>query len=360
MLGSSRSRKASSIGIDKIIRSRKITTEANRKEAAMRNVYAVVRRAAPVGVAGVLIAVTSAFGVEVTFDKAFIEENKNRATITLSDFRVRGTHNHAKPIDDTGKRSGDDGDIHCSGWSDALGFALVAEISNARLAQNGVDELVAAKGHAPITVTGLWRIWPEHARQEPFRQGNEEIPVLNDTNPDHVFEIHPLTNVAGVAVPETFTEINDGTKEFAYKDAKGAFEAYDKHEFSIRSTKKTVTVRTPAIGYNYVRFRVKLLETPSHPLDDGGISFYASVFAADDTNAEAEVPLTGKVRFILAKGTEPFDKLQQKHALDVVELIGLPRLDLALLSWRVAHGKSDPAVLDWTIPYEIAVLAVVE
>jgi hypothetical protein len=308
----------------------------------------------------VFLTISSATAVEITFKKSFIEENRNRATMTLPDFQVRGTHSHAKPIDETGKRSGDDGDIHCSGWSDTLGFALVAEISNARLAQNGVDELVDAKGKSPIEVTGLWRIWPEHARQEPFSQGSEEIPVLNDTNPDHIFELHPLTTVAGVSVLPTFTEINDGQKEFKYKDATEAFDAYDTHEFSFRSTSKTVTVRTPAIGYNYVRFRVKLLETPSHALDDGGISFYASVFADDDVNAEAEVPITGKVRFILAPGTEPFNILTQKQPLDVVRLIALPRLNFALLSWRVAHKAQDPAIANWTIPYEMLVLAVVE
>jgi len=328
----------------------------------MSRLHSTIRRGPLVVLVTMLLSITAALGVEIQFKKTFIEANKNRATMTLTDFKVRGTHSHAKSIDATGTKSGNDGDIHCSGWSSQLGFALVAEISNARLAQNGVDELVNAKGGAPITVTGLWRIWPEHARQEPFHQGTVEMPVLDDTNPDHVFEIHPLTTVAGVDVENTFTPIKDETSgvEFAYKDAKSAFEAYDKHVFDIRSTATTVTVRTASIGYNYVLFRVKLLETPSHQLDDGGISFYASVFEADDVNAEAEVPLTGKVRFILAPGTEPFQVLQQKHALDVVELIALPRLDLALLSWRVAHGTTDPAILSWTIPYEMAVLAVVE
>lgn len=96
----------------------------------MERMQSFVRRVGFVAFVSLSLAISSALGVEITFNKTFIEADKNRATLTLPDFEVTGTHKKAKSIDDTGKKSGNDGDIHCAGWSPTLGFALVAEISN--------------------------------------------------------------------------------------------------------------------------------------------------------------------------------------------------------------------------------------
>ncbi len=309
-----------------------------------------------------VLALSFSYAVEITFDRTFIEKNKNRATIRVPDLEVIDTHEKAKRIDSTGENSGLDGDIHCSAWSDTVGFAIVAEISNARLAQNGVDALVDAENGPPISATGVWRVWPEHARQEPFIQGSPERPTLADkTNPDHIFELHPLTEIGNIDLGQTFTRIKDqrtGT-EFAYKDAEQAFDAINDHEFSIRSERNTVTVQTKAIGYNYIRFRVRLHEKPSHRLDDGGLSFFGSIFKTGRRSVDDyEVPLVGKTRFILVPGTEPMRILEAMEAGTVADVIAIPRLNFALLSWRVKHERDDPEVLRRTIPYELVILAV--
>jgi len=162
---------------------------------------------------------------------------------------------------------------------------------------------------------------------------------------------------------DTFTRIKDKTtgKEFKYKGAAKAFDAFNSHECSIRGSGSKVTVETKAIGYNYIRFRVRLNEKPQHQLDDGGLSFFGSVFPAGTGSIDnIEAPLSGKTRFILAPGTKPLTTLQSKNAGDVVEVIGLPRLSFALVSWRVEHGQQDPAVLERSIPYEIVILAVIK
>jgi len=48
------------------------------------------------------------------------------------------------------------------------------------------------------------------------------------------------------------------------------------------------------------------------------------------------------------------------NAPSVVDLIGHPRLNLAICSWWVAQKQRYLAVLGWTMSYGTAVLAVVE
>jgi hypothetical protein len=75
------------------------------------------------------LALSLSHAVEITFDKDFIEANKNGATMTVPNLEVIDTRGRAKAIDTTGKNG--DGDIQCSAWSDTVGFAIVAEIGNA-------------------------------------------------------------------------------------------------------------------------------------------------------------------------------------------------------------------------------------
>ena len=48
-----------------------------------------------------------------------------------------------------------------------------------------------------MAVTGAWRLWPEHAGGEPQVQG-EQLDKFNTTNPDHVFQIHPIASVNAI------------------------------------------------------------------------------------------------------------------------------------------------------------------
>src|SRR4051794_7553671 len=120
--------------------------------------------------------------------RKFVEDNKNRATIKVSlrvDHHLKTPH----PI----KSSGDDGDIHMAGRSDEIGLPLVAEIMNAASQGKPATDLVNKSSAAvPIEVTGVWRIWFEHPASSGMQIQGEPVAVASDTNPDHVFEIHPI------------------------------------------------------------------------------------------------------------------------------------------------------------------------
>jgi len=136
--------------------------------------------------------------IELTLKNTFIEKYKNRTSIedecVVDHSKVRPTR---RPRTAT-----------CT-----LPFAarrklpLVAEIMNAKDHREAIDLSKAAEvDGSKVTIKGAWRIWNEHAGDQTFRQGTA-VAKAENTNPDHVFEIHPVTEFGPHDVPASFREI---------------------------------------------------------------------------------------------------------------------------------------------------------
>ena len=276
----------------------------------------------------------------VTLNREFIEANRDRATFTVG-FVVDEAHDHAKP-------KKEDGDIHIAGWSDDIGLATVAEIMNARKEKDGVRRANELEGRVKkVTITGVWRVWPEHGGDHEFVQGEVASPATS-TNPDHVFEVHPLTEFDGIEVADSIGKIST----YKYKTAEDAFHRYENSRFHLECFDDTVRITMSMIGYNYTKFELELAEDVTHTMQDGGKSFFARII--DDENSV----LVSKERMILVPGTAAFEKLKNAKAGQRFKVLGLPRLSLSLVNWRCAHADDKPWVLDWNIPYEMVILAV--
>ncbi len=52
--------------------------------------------------------------------------------------------------------------------------------------------------------------------------------------------------------------------------------------------------------------------------------------------------------------TPTYDAMENKGG-DCL-LFGIPRIDLAIVSWRARNAKTRPEVLSWNLPYEIIVV----
>lgn len=128
-----------------------------------------------------------------------------------------------------------------------------------------------------------------------------------------------------------------------------------------RSTPKTDTtqIRLSQATYNYVEFKLELLEIPSHDLEDG-LTAFARVRALDGET------IVQKRRMVFVKGTKPETNIRNLTAGQCMHALGMPRL----VSWRVKCSKNEiddfaplkcsekfPDVLDWGIPYEVVILA---
>ena len=212
-----------------------------------------------------------------------------------------------------------------------------------------VDRIHAVEGTGtPVALTGAWRIWCEHGGQDTQRQGAALKPFTT-TNPPHVFEIHPVTQIEAHATGATFVPI------VGY-DAKAADDAFDRYESKTSTIKvgaggKTVTITTSGLGFNYADFQIVLTEAPRH-VQDG------TMVMSQVLNTDGEL-LVHRRRMVFAQGTPPDSAIQHAQVGDTLHVIGIPRINLSLVAWRVDHRKERPEALTWNLPYEMIIVAVV-
>lgn len=275
----------------------------------------------------------------------FIEKYKNRATITAQFTVVATSKVHP---------ASQDADIHIAGRSDDIGLPTVAEIMNAKGEPTALKAVMAAeKSGQPVTVTGAWRIWAEHGGIDDQVQG--AAVTVTDSNPPHVFEIHPVSGFDNKSVLKSLHPIQGYTP----KEAHDAFMAYEGISSVITPGADTTTIRTVTAGYNYVKFIMELNEDPTHETDGGdGRSVLAKVY---DTACDL---LLHKRRMIFVKDTPPEQRVKTLSKGKQLLVLGLPRIDLSLVSFRTRCDKEPdckqkfPDVLQWSLPYEIIVVGV--
>jgi hypothetical protein len=239
-----------------------------------------------------------------------------------------------------------DGDLHFAGRSPQVALPVVAEIANARDEKAAIELVRGAAGGAPLAVSGVWRIWPEHPGKAEEEQG-KPLPALEGANPDHVFEIHPVTRIADLSLLRSFTPVVG----FKPGGAGRTFAIYEKASCTLRVKPKTISVVTQTGLYNDVEFIMKIAAGPQ-------------VVAADGRFVTASVAdLDGKVlvehlRMVFVKGTPPELAVMRLKAGDQLHAYGLPRLDFAEVSRRVLNSGTNPALLTQPLPYEIIILGV--
>jgi hypothetical protein len=300
---------------------------------------------ASIGVFALLVICRLTNAQTLVLQRSFIEKYKNRATIDGS-FVVDHAHKHPNS-------PSADGDLHASGRSEEVGLPMVSEIMNAADGQQRsvVDAIHANEGNeAPTPISGAWRIWFEHPSVVPQIQFATVAPAAN-TNPDHCFEIHPITQYAGDSILNSLREILGYTP----KDAEKAFGNYEKLSATINIDDETITITSKKVGFNYVKFTAELAGTPEALDDnDSGGSDGQVVIANVMNNAEDEV-LVDNVRLIFIAGTQSSEELANAPEGATLELLALPRVCLNAISAFVQAGGSGTVIRK--LPYEMIVVA---
>jgi hypothetical protein len=297
-----------------------------------------------------LLCIPAAAEVHLTLKKSFIEKYRNRVTIS-ADFLVDHVKSSINPVKQ-------DGDLHIAGRPvGEIGLMSVVEIQNARQAPNAVKLARDSAGKdSPIHVTGVWRVWFEHAGGTDQVQGEALEPAKN-TNPDHVFEIHPATQIKDQDLLATLKPIEGYT---APDNADIRIHMVETMHSRMTVANDTVTIQTSGNNPNYIHFVMKLLPgdkgfqgadgTWTQPAD--GEFVFAKIY---DTDEEL---LARKRRVAFVKGSEPYEKVQTLQPNQCLNLIGITRVNLELISWRIKHAEERPAVLTWTLPYELVAVGV--
>ena len=299
-----------------------------------------------------VLAALSSFGLSwsgsaatLVLKRAFIEEFKDRATIDAN-FVV--DHAHKKP-----NKPADDGDMHVAGRAPKeIGLPMVAEIMNAADAgaKSAVTVIHANEGtDASLAVSGAWRVWFEHPPSQGSQIQGKAVPKAANTNPDHCFEIHPVTKVGGSDLSSTFHDV----KGFEGKDTEKAFAAYEKLKITLAATKSAVTMDSTKTGFNYVKFTMQATSALKK-LKDGGFAITANVLSEEGDEDEA---LAQGVRMIFVPGTPPWKRAMSGLGNgDELEVLGIPRVNLNAISAAI-NSKSGVPAGKRKLPYEMIIVA---
>jgi hypothetical protein len=282
----------------------------------------------------------SAFAGSVVLKKAWVKQYKDRATIDAS-FTV--DHAHKNP-----NTAVKDGDMHVAGRAPKqVGLPMVAEVVNAAqpFVKTALISIHSVEGNGKfVDISGAWRLWFEHPADSQTQFAT--FPVAGNTNPDHSFEIHPITKFASNDLTNTYKVIPG----FTPYDAEKAFAAYEKLTISVQSTSTAITLTAKKSGYNYVQFTMRIIGKPKK-LDDGGFAVLADVAGTNDD------AIASKVRMIFVPGTPPCTKLvsQKLGDGDELDVIGIPRINLNAIWTFVTAAGTNGATRK--LPYEMIIVA---
>ena len=261
---------------------------------------------------------TSLLAADVLLFTSWIEAHKNRVTVTAT-MTIDKTHNHPNSVG----QGSNDGDLHFAGRAEAIGLPLVAEIVNARLADGdaGVDAVKAAQQSGdPVEIGGVWRLWFEHPGAEAQTQG-ETVPVPEHTNPDHVFEIHPVLSVGDLALATTFVPIPDYVPHAADK----AFKHYEARVFTVTVGDPLTSLNSKKALYTYAVFFIELAGEPEQTTDEGWMVL------ATVEDADGEGLVANARRMVFAPGTRPAEIIAEASEGDRFQVLGIPRVNLERL-----------------------------
>lgn len=63
------------------------------------------------------------------------------------------------------------------------------------------------------------------------------------------------------------------------------------------------------------------------------------------------------MRMVFPKDSEAEKKVKTLQKGDVMHVIGIPRISLALVSYRIEHSDENSEMLNWNLPVEMIIVA---
>jgi hypothetical protein len=290
--------------------------------------------------------------ITVALTKGFVKKYKDKATIPTT-FNIDKHHNSPNPI---GSGS-DDGDIHIAGRDNVVRLPMVAEIINGAKESSAMDLLLNSTAGEEVALIGVWRLWFEHPGSEDQIQG-EEVPKPKNTNPDHIFEFHPVVKFGDVDCLDSFAPIEDEDEEAEFRGypAEKAFGAYENRPGTITKSNTAIMITSNKAGYNYAEFQIRLAGKPKD-VGDGYIVF-ANVYNAKAKSSDDPV-FEDSRRMVFVKGTKPADAVKDLKKGAKLHVLGIPRVNLNEV-FAIASGLQGDEEYSEGLPYEMIIVAVLK
>jgi hypothetical protein len=288
--------------------------------------------------------------ITVALTKGFVNKYKDKATISTT-FNIDKHHNSPNPI---GSGS-DDGDIHIAGRDNVVKLPMVAEIINGLLEKSAMDFLLNSSAGEEISLVGVWRLWFEHPGSEDQVQGHN-VSKPKNTNPDHIFEFHPVVKFGGIDVLNSFGPIEDEEAEFRGYAAEKAFKAYESRPATITKSNTAIMITSNKAGFNYAEFQIRLAGKPKDVGD--GYIVLANIYDAKAKTGDDPVVEESR-RMVFVKGSKPADAVKDLKKGGKLHVLGIPRVNLNQV-FAIASGlKGDEEYSD-ALPYEMIIVAILK
>lgn len=277
--------------------------------------------------------------IRITLKNSFISSYKDRATIDVL-LTVDKASKGPKP-------AFLDGDFHIAGRAPQIGLPVVAEIKNSAFEKEALDIIHRYEGTGEsVRMSGAWRIWPEHAGRAEEVQ-DEELEGFDMTNPDHVFEIHPVTSVKNKSLLDSFRPVEG----YIPGKADIVFKSYENTGCGILPGDETTSIVTRKGAFNDVEFIMEINENRQDVAEDG--RFVSSAVY----NLKGE-RLVQKVRMVFVKNTPPEKIVRNLKRGDRLHVFGLPRIDLSAVARHASDLRNSEEMLNLHLPYEIVIVGV--
>jgi hypothetical protein len=285
-----------------------------------------------------LVSLQTLSQIEIILKKSFVAELKNKVTVDVN-YNIMFAHKRPNA-------ASKDGDMHIAGTAESIRLPVVAEIMNAADEDDAVALVHQMEGSGKtVKMTGVWRLWCEHAANGELQEQDAEVTIEN-TNPPHAFEIHPVLSIGEFDLTGSLKPIEG----FTYKEADAAFAKYMNASCKLEDLGDLVKITTQGFGFNYAEFWIELADNKPYKSDDGTFA-YCSVL---NENQEC---LVSKMRMVFPKGSAAEKKLKTMSKGDVLHVVGVPRIDLALIDYRLKNAAKKPEMLTWNLPVEMIVVA---
>lgn len=259
-----------------------------------------------------------------------------------------------------------DGEVHISGtavMADSgrpLGFATVAEIMHAAQyeGRGGHLQFIAGEARAsrPVRMRGVWRLWGEHGDRF-FSQGTFHAPSTwrPQSNPPHIFEIHPVTHIERegrtVSFLEDFRFLPGFTDLSDVRRTRGAFGLFERMTCRIEPGARTTQITGSRQQYNFVGFVAELRGRPEAARGGDGVFVRADIFDQAGRGASNREPLARDVRLVFTAGTPPEAELRRIRGDGRMRLVGFARISLTPVNEAIVNRRG----FEGKFPYEIVV-----
>lgn len=300
------------------------------------------------------IAVLPAKAGQLELSKQWIKDHMNQATSGKITFHIVEAKSSVNAV----SSGAQDGDLHIAGNSAQVGLPMVAEIINAKKSPDAV-KFAQNNANQDVALNGVWRLWFEHPPTGTQTQfGNNPI-TGPKTNPDHMFEIHPIS------VLDTFDLLANLDRVDGYQ-AKSNAATFGNYETRLidswKVTNDTVIIESKKAGYNYADFVIRLSESPQEIAqnEDKAGRYMAQAEVLDNDcsvimDSKGKQVVSGPRRMVFVE-QDAKAVVGKAKAQATFHVMGIPRINLERLTFFLNHpdqfnGKKV------ALPYEMIIIA---